>query len=649
VGGFSGLVQGNDWFGVSCAALGDVDGDGATDLAVGAYQADEGGFDCGAAWILFRWGGTDLPAAEFAAAPSQGPAPLSVLFTDRSAGLVTSWLWDFGDGALSSAQHPVHAYTAQGSYTVKLTVGGPLGRDELTRVRQVAAVGSGSPPVADFLCSPSSGEATLLVRFQDLSTGGATAWLWDFGDGSTSTSSSPEHAFASVGTFDVSLTVSGPGGANTKVANDLITVREPAPVAAFSATPTSGRAPLAVSFTDQSMLNVTSWRWDFGDGSTASVRNPQHAYADPGQYTVALAVTSAGGTSKLVRSNLVSVTWPPPEAAFTAGPTDGPAPLAVTFTDQSKGTISSWSWSFGDGAGSSAQHPVHVYSLPGSYKVTLKVTGPGGTATRTRPKFVTVSEPVLAAEFVGMPTSGTYPLTVNFTNQSTGSITSHAWSFGDGGTSTLASPSHTYTAAGSYTVTLTETGRGGTSTRTRASYVVVRAPAPLPLFAAAPTSGLAPLTVGFTDQSTGPITAWSWDFGDGTTSSVQHPSHAYLSSGSYTVTLTVAGPGGTRALQLPELVQVTGALPPRADFTGSPLTGAAPLTVSFQDLSSGTVTRWEWYFGDGTSSGLQNPSHVYRIPGTYSVRMRTTGPAGSSDARRFGYIRVVDPKSGVVQ
>jgi len=638
VGGFGGAVHTDDWFGVSCATLGDVDGDGVSDLAVGAYRDDEGGYDRGAAWVLFRWGGTDLPAAEFAAVPSEGPGPLSVAFTDRSAGLVTSWRWDFGDGALSSARHPLHTYTIQGSYPVTLTVGGPLGPDELTRARQIA-VQSGAPPVANFQCSPTSGEPGLLARFQDLSTGGVTAWLWDFGDGSTSTLSGPEHAFAEVGTYDVSLTVSGPGGVDIKIAVDLVTVREPAPVAAFSATPTSGPAPLAVSFTDQSRLNVTSWSWNFGDGSTASARHPLHVYAAPGRYTVALVVTSAGGTSRLVRTDLVNVTWPPPDASFSASPTDGPAPLAVAFTDQSTGTISSWSWDFGDGTSSRVQHPVHVYTLPDRYKVTLTVTGPGGTDTRPRPRLVSVTEAVLAAEFVGEPTSGTRPLTVNFVNQSTGTITSHAWTFGDGGTSSLASPSHTYTAAGSHTVTLTETGPDGTSKRTRASYVVVNEPAPVALFTAAPTSGIAPLTVSLTDRSTGPITTWSWDFGDGATSSVQHPVHVYAQPGRYTVMLTVAGPGGSQALRLADLVQVAG--PPQADFTGSPLTGVAPLSVSFRDLSSGTVTSWEWHFGDGTSSRLQHPPHVYRLPGTYTVRVRTTGPGGSDSMGKLDYIRVV--------
>jgi PKD repeat protein len=116
------------------------------------------------------------------------------------------------------------------------------------------------------------------------------------------------------------------------------------------------------------------------------------------------------------------------------------------------------------------------------------------------------------------------------------------------------------------------------------------------------------------------------------------------------VRLTVAGPGGSGALQLADLVHVTEPpLPPDANFTASPLTGVAPLTVSFQDLTSGTVTGWEWRFGDGTSSRLQNPSHVYRIPGTYSVRMRATGPAGSDVVSRLNSIHVLAPKSGDAQ
>lgn len=149
-------------------------------------------------------------------------------------------------------------------------------------------------------------------------------------------------------------------------------------------------------------------------------------------------------------------------------------------------------------------------------------------------------------QFTGSPASGTAPLTVYFTDQSTNSPTSWSWNFGDGGTSTAQHPSHTYTLSGTYTVRLTASNAEGTGDpSTKTNYISVSAPLPNAQFTASPTTGTAPLTVYFTDQSTNSPTSWSWNFGDGGTSTAQHPSHIYTSSGTYTVSLTVANAAGS--------------------------------------------------------------------------------------------------------
>ena len=193
-------------------------------------------------------------------------------------------------------------------------------------------------------------------------------------------------------------------------------------------------------------------------------------------------------------SNDVGTTVPysAPVAQFTGSPTSGTAPLTVNFSNTSTGSITSYAWTFGDGGTSTAASPSHVYAAAGTYTVALTVTGPGGSNTQTRTSYVTVGTPAPVAQFTGSPTSGTFPLTVNFSNTSTGSITSYAWTFGDGGTSTAASPSHVYAAAGTYTVALTVTGPGGSNTQTRTNYVTVSAPAPVAQFTGSPTSGTLP-------------------------------------------------------------------------------------------------------------------------------------------------------------
>ncbi len=237
----------------------------------------------------------------------------------------------------------------------------------------------------------------------------------------------------------------------------------------------------------------------------------------------------------------------PPNADFTATPTSGCAPLTVDFTDQSTGDIDSWSWDFGDGGTSTAQNPSHTYNNVGTYTVSLTVTGPGGSDTATKTDYITVST-TPTADFVGSPTSGDAPLTVNFTDQSSGVPTSWSWDFGDGNTSTEQNPSHTYDAAGTYTVSLTASNSCGDDTQTKADYITVTEPpcnAPVADFTGSPTSGTAPLSVSFTDQSTNNPTSWSWDFGDGGTSTAQNPSHTYNNAGTYTVTLTATNDCGS--------------------------------------------------------------------------------------------------------
>lgn len=170
--------------------------------------------------------------------------------------------------------------------------------------------------------------------------------------------------------------------------------------------------------------------------------------------------------------------------------------------------------------------------------------------------------------------------------------------------------------------------------------------APNAQFIGAPTSGCAPLTVNFTDQSTGEITSWSWNFGNGDTSSLQNPSTTYASSGSYTVTLTVTGPGGSDVETKTNYITVSA--PPTAAFTGSPTSGPAPLTVNFTDQSTGMPTSWSWNFGNGATSTAQNPSYTYSTAGTYTVSLTVSNACGSNATTKTDYITVTQAQQNAV-
>jgi PKD repeat protein len=163
------------------------------------------------------------------------------------------------------------------------------------------------------------------------------------------------------------------------------------PDADFEADIVQGNYPLTIHFSDASFGNVSSWLWTFGDESTSTEKNPTHTYATAGSFTVSLTVTGVGGTDTEIKSDFITVTVPPPVAAFTCDQTSGNMPFTVVFINNSSGDISNWSWDFGDGGTSDEQNPSHTYTAEGTFTVTLIVTGAGGADTLTMPDYITIT------------------------------------------------------------------------------------------------------------------------------------------------------------------------------------------------------------------------------------------------------------------
>lgn len=152
------------------------------------------------------------------------------------------------------------------------------------------------------------------------------------------------------------------------------------------------------------------------------------------------------------------------------------------------------------------------------------------------------------------------------------------------------------------------------------------------------TSGIVPLTVTFQDQSRGAVRTWAWNFGDQQGSAAQHPTHTYTAPGTYTVSLTVTTLGGSDITTRVGYVTVT---QPIAAFDGTPTRGAAPLEVSFRDFSQGSITSWQWDFGDQGTSAEKNPTHVYATPGRYTVGLTVTTNGGIDTETRADYVEVL--------
>ena len=262
------------------------------------------------------------PQANFSADPTSGDRPLLVSFTDLStdtAGPITAWLWNFGDGGTDTIPNPTHLYTSTGDFSVSLTVTGPGGSDQEIKLDYIHV--TEPPPVADFSAAPRSGDRPLEVQFANQSSGDDT-WSWNFGDGGSSILENPAYTYNDTGYFNVSLTVTGPGGSDTELKLDYIHVTEPPPVANFSGEPRSGPAPLDVSFTDLSTGIVTSWLWNFGDGDTSPDSNPNHRYTQTGTYNVRLDVSGPGGNDTELKNSYITVNPGPADTIIVSGISD---------------------------------------------------------------------------------------------------------------------------------------------------------------------------------------------------------------------------------------------------------------------------------------------------------------------------------------
>ena len=518
--------------------------------------------------------------SRFTENPGQGAPPLVVQFTDKSIGAPTTWNWDFGDGATSTAQYPTHTYATSGVYTVKLTISNGALSDTSSQVVDV-----GNVPVADFVGNPTQANVMDSIQFTDASSNAPTSWKWNFGDTATSTVQNPTHSYQLKGLYTVTLTAANGNGQNTVTKVNYINVGL-APVADFRPVIDPSQVaniPLVVSFVDQSINTPTSWKWDFGDGSTSTDQNPSHLYWHAGTYTVTLTATNQFGSNTIVKANLVNV-GNNIAIDFSADQTTVGVGQVVSFMDHSTNNPTNWVWDFGDGTVGTGSNPDHAYTAIGVYSVTLTASNSAMTNSLTKTQYITVLD-LARANFIATPTRGGAPLTVTFTDKSTGTPTSWKWDFGDGSTSNAQNPVHTYNQLGTYTVTLTITNKNGSDTTAKANYIVVTL-APVADFTVDQRIGNAPFIVQFRDLSTNNPTSWLWQFGDGTTSAEQSPRHIYPYVGAYNVSLTVTNQYGSDTTSkagtttAPNPVSTPSTLPPTTAAPTTAITTVVPATTT---------------------------------------------------------------------
>jgi PKD repeat protein len=597
-------------------------------------------------------------------------------FVSGTTGNVDRLRWDWGDGTTSEGASAEKAWTEAKAYRVTLTATNDVGSTTASITVTVTAAPPG-PIIPAFRPEPGGsadtpaqvGEPVLFVN----QSRGEGSFQWDFGDGGSSGDTQPHHTYTSPGRYSVVLTMTS-GERVQRYARDVFVVKDEAelPVADFTFSPASPTTGAPVQFQDRS-TNAVTWLWNFGDGTPRlNAQNPSKAFAQAGTYNVTLTVTNQAGdrASKSVAVTVTPGQIPPPNAAFAIRATDVVAGKQITFEDTTEAprplTTPVFSFPTGQVSPQAGQRSVqYIFANPGTYDVGMSVCwvedpkNCGTTTTRIvvseaveRPvaSFVVsgegvISDPPPARIVTGRP--------VTFTSTSTGAPDEYTWSI-----TGLAAPNKQavvtipgFDRPGRVSVTLTVANAAGQSQPTTVEYEVVDATITPSFTATSPV----PLgeTTRFTDTSDGYVTAWEWDFGDGsatlkiTNPAERSPEHTYASAGTYTVTLTVASPFSTPA-PVEHQVTVNDLSKPDPVVEAVELLRGTPLgeqvlqvplgaQVQFSDTSASTpTTSWVWSWGDGTADTAgQRATHTFVLPGPHEIRLIVTNAGGTAELRKL--------------
>ncbi|MCB9183662.1 MAG: PKD domain-containing protein [Flavobacteriales bacterium] len=547
------------------------------------------------------------PTAAFTPDATQGCEPLTVNFTNASVGDWTDCAWDFGDGGSAIGCDPTYTFPAAGLYSVSLTIstGGVCGNDTIMDALIEVLP---SPVLAPIVDAPAGCRPHTASFSQNVPPGSNLSCAWTFGNGETSSDCAASATYTTAGLYSVSLSATSANGCvSDTVLTDWITVHE-LPQPDLSADAQAGCPPFLVTFTNTTPPGQSAaCAWDFGDGGTSANCAPAYIYTQPGTYAVSLTITSPQGCTADTLFDPYITVYQPPLASFESAVPSQCYSFPFDFTNTSTGSVDC-SWAFGDAATSTDCDPQHTYAVAGLYDVTLTVTSAEGCVDDTTAVAYidAIPEPV---PIIGSDTTqGCEALTIQFQNLTDpASVASCAWTFGNGDASTECDPEYTYAAWGTYTVSLTVTAPWGCVNDTVLVDYITAWDRPDPDILAEPRIGCPPLQVDFANATPAGQTAFTaWNFGDGTVSPESDPSHLYLHSGTYNVSLTVVSPMGCWGDSLfSEYITV---LPkPQADFTYA-TTGGDIFWPRFDlfDASSPDVVSWWWSFGEGGRFGTDS-------------------------------------------
>jgi len=536
--------------------------------------------------------------------------------------------WEFGDGDISSDNSPSHAYpNTSGSYIVNLVETASNGCTDTLQTE----IKIGYAPTPDFTVSKDTACAMNTITFSDISvpfTGDTIiARIWDFGDGTTdSTQLNPTHSYLLPGTYTIKLTVISPTYCDSSIEKTVYVIESPQAHFITNNVCVYNQSVFNDLSVPASGSQIVSWKWEFGDGDSAIVKNCTHLYQNAGIYNVLLTVISQEGCFDTV--SVSTTIYSLPEVHFTNS--KACTNSEIQFTDSSTcliGFTSAWNWDFGTGDFSTSQNPIYTYANAFAYPIKLVVASNYGCKDSLT-KFLIINQ---SPQFSISANDNCLNTTSNFFyNPNSGSSTNvgYIWNLGDSSYSTNPNPQHIYNAPGSYGLSLTVTNLGNSCSSKVTDTININ---PLPHANFLSDSVCVFKDLQLTNLSTinsGSISNYKWTLGTHGTSALENPIINLSNADSFTVKLVVTSNFGckdstTNTIEINPL--------PTVEFTPNPYFGAPPLDVTFNTTPG--LNQNVWDFGDGSSNSIgNNIQHTFNDTGSYVVKLIATSNKGCIDS-----------------
>ncbi|MFL5786960.1 MAG: PKD domain-containing protein [Flavisolibacter sp.] len=575
----------------------------------------------------------DKPKVDFISDKTEGCSPARISFKDKSTPAPgtknISWQWDLGNGNTSNDQNPDNIYKLSGSYPVTLTVTNDKGCSNL--ITRPGFINVSSGVTIDFSNStPTVCSAPASIKFNDKSSGpGTLTYLWDFGDGNISNVVNPINTYSANGSYNVSLSVtSSLGCSDTLKRTSAVTIGG---ITTDFNTSTLCATNSATLINSSSLLPISS-AWHFDDGSVVIGKDASKTFANEGNYVIKLINDYGNCTDSVTKTITVHSL---PIANFTADSVSCKIPFSVQFKNQ---TINgdTFEWDLGDGNKSYAKEPGFIYNDLKYYSVNLVATSSFGCTDSIRKiNFIRIREPQVGLQkFKGCIPYDVTLIPSVFTEDK---VLSYAWDLGDGTTSNIQKPNHTYSFQGTYPISLTIVTSTGCTSKTSIPDGVKVGNKPKAGFSFDLADVCASESVQFKDEST-TADEYFWDFDDGSSSTLKDPLHEFGDTGLLSIKHIVYNNGCPDTIIKDHIIHVR---PPIANFQYFALCKNKPRTdYKFMDLSLGAKT-WLWDFGDGTTSNLKNPPvHIFPGIGDYIVSLTVTN--GTCSHTTTEKIQIID-------